>query len=260
MATDFIMNLFTALGESAKVDAVTKNTRDNVLWNECLIPWRRSPLWLLIRVFLHLFLTRVGMPEKQTSSIYKAFMVMLLSRILRSARVTGAHLGHDVIYTTSAKLLRRLQKMQDSQHYEGLLGTWSDQARFDLLVGHAVLSGKQQEMVEQSTRNIDLTTLRELNPEDYQDMSLPQLDEYCTRLMSLEDDVQASGFDPSTSWYPTFAGNTLPSPIGIFTDKSNFRLTSIENWVCFLGIVEKPRSGAFSTPPSLTMTLLLDLN
>lgn len=35
---------------------VWKNTRGEVMWHESLMPWRRSPVWLLIRVSLQLLL------------------------------------------------------------------------------------------------------------------------------------------------------------------------------------------------------------
>ncbi|PVH99843.1 hypothetical protein DM02DRAFT_710275 [Periconia macrospinosa] len=231
MATDFLMNLFTAIGELGEVDAITKNTRDDVLWDDCVIPWRRSPLWLLIRVFLHLFLGRIGTPRKETDSLYKAFMVMLLSRILRAARMTWAHVGDDGIHTTSAKLLRRLRKMEDSGKREGLLATWKDQSRCDILAAHSVLSGKQQEMIEDADTNIDLTALQNLNPEDDQDTTLPGLDEFLTQLMSARDDVQPSLSDPATSVYPSVTADILPTEIDEFgTDKIS-QLASIEKWV-----------------------------
>jgi hypothetical protein len=82
MVTDFLMNLIAAHGDTAEAARITKNTREDVLWNNCLKPWRRSPLWLLIRVSLQLLFTRNGVNMQPPDCLYKAFMVQLLSRLL----------------------------------------------------------------------------------------------------------------------------------------------------------------------------------
>ena len=46
---------------------IQKNIRDDVLWHKTYVPWRRSPLWLLLRVALQTTL-RVG----KCQALYKA--------------------------------------------------------------------------------------------------------------------------------------------------------------------------------------------
>lgn len=50
--TELLAEILCALGQEEAAQTLHKNTRDDVLWKKCLRPWRRSPLWLLVRVML----------------------------------------------------------------------------------------------------------------------------------------------------------------------------------------------------------------
>jgi hypothetical protein len=82
MVTDFIMNVISACGAPIDVERITKNTREDVLWSNCLTPWRRSPLWLLLRVSLQLLFARETPDTLHADSLYKAFMVFMFSQLL----------------------------------------------------------------------------------------------------------------------------------------------------------------------------------
>jgi hypothetical protein len=56
--TELFVGFLRGFGESASVSSISKNTRDEVLWMNAPAPWRRSPMWLLIRVSLQLILSR----------------------------------------------------------------------------------------------------------------------------------------------------------------------------------------------------------
>jgi hypothetical protein len=76
------MNVIAALGETTDTSRILKHTREEVLFNECARPWRRSPSWLLVRVTLQLLFSRKCAKMKYPHQMYKGFMVLLLSRIL----------------------------------------------------------------------------------------------------------------------------------------------------------------------------------
>ena len=86
LVTEFLMNVITALGESTDVKGITKSTREDVLWSDCRLPWRRSPLWLLVRVSLQLWFTRNAINTQVPDSLYKAFMICMLLQLLESVR------------------------------------------------------------------------------------------------------------------------------------------------------------------------------
>jgi hypothetical protein len=86
IVTDWLMNYIAALGELTNTIRISKNTREEVLWDHCKHPWRRSPLWLLIRVTLQLLFNRLGSTKQPLDGLYKAFVAQLLSRILDTVR------------------------------------------------------------------------------------------------------------------------------------------------------------------------------
>jgi hypothetical protein len=84
MVSQWLMSYIAAYGEQTNTVRISKNTREEVLWDDCRHPWRRSPLWLFIRVTLQLLFTRSGSTERPLHGLYKAFVAQLLSRILQS--------------------------------------------------------------------------------------------------------------------------------------------------------------------------------
>lgn len=102
----FVVHLLTgilrAVGREAKVERFVKRIADEVLWDDAKVPWRRCPLWLVVRVVLRMMLGH------QT---YKIFMVLFMARVLRLAvlrRVDG-----DTLFVMHAKLARRVYKLRD---------------------------------------------------------------------------------------------------------------------------------------------------
>jgi hypothetical protein len=91
MVTDYFMNLTAALGQITDAQRITKNTREEVLWNDCLNPWRRSPLWLLVRVSLQTLFTRRGSSMQPADGLYKAFTIQLLSCLLNMVCGSSAY-------------------------------------------------------------------------------------------------------------------------------------------------------------------------
>jgi hypothetical protein len=87
LVTDFLMTIITVLGEATDVKRIVKATREDVLWT-CKQPWRRSPLWLLVRVVLQLWFTRNATNLQSPDNLYKAFMICMLSRLLDRVRVS----------------------------------------------------------------------------------------------------------------------------------------------------------------------------
>lgn len=82
LVTDWLMNYIAAVGNTISTKRISKNTREEVLWNNCEYPWRRSPLWLLVRVTLQLLFRRQKTIKQSLEGLYKAFVVQLLSNVL----------------------------------------------------------------------------------------------------------------------------------------------------------------------------------
>ena len=82
LVTDLFMHLLSVVGQPADVLGIWKNTREDVLCKHSLHPWRRSPLWLLVRTTMQLQFARIS-----SIDVYKAAMVNMLARVLESAQV-----------------------------------------------------------------------------------------------------------------------------------------------------------------------------
>ncbi|QRV77950.1 kinase-like protein [Ceratobasidium sp. AG-Ba] len=104
----YISQLFTGIlrgiGEEIEPCRVVKRVADEVLWHNARRPWRRSPIWLIIRVALQTSIT--------SPSEYKHFMVYLHAHIL--GLCCNDSFSSDLLATMRMKMARRLLKVQDS--------------------------------------------------------------------------------------------------------------------------------------------------
>ena len=71
-----LVGILRGFGQPAEVDRITKRIGDEVLWCDALKPWRRSPLWLVLRVTLQTSL-------RVDDDLYKLFMLFFHAHLLR---------------------------------------------------------------------------------------------------------------------------------------------------------------------------------
>ncbi|KAJ7221940.1 hypothetical protein C8J57DRAFT_1593700 [Mycena rebaudengoi] len=86
---------------------VTKRINDHVLWKKALLPWRRSPKWLVIRVALQTTLKQWGVNERYG---YKVFIAFVLAKTLQLACTSDV--SDDVLFGMNAKIAGRIWKLQ----------------------------------------------------------------------------------------------------------------------------------------------------
>jgi hypothetical protein len=104
--TEMLTGILRGIGQPLDVLRIYKRTRDDVLWDRALKPWRRSPLWLLLRVALQ---TSLATREDGDHMPYKSFMVFFMARILQ--RSLPASLPSDLLFVMAAKISRRTLKL-----------------------------------------------------------------------------------------------------------------------------------------------------
>ena len=63
-----LTDILRAVKQPLDVPRIYKHTRDDVLLNDALTPWRRSPLWLVLRVALQTSLIRKDDEKPQCST------------------------------------------------------------------------------------------------------------------------------------------------------------------------------------------------
>ena len=87
VVTELFMNFLRPMAKDLKVMRLWKNTREEVMWNGSLRPWRRSQLWLLLRVSMQLVLSRHAAGARRKDNLYKSFMVFLMSYVRENCRL-----------------------------------------------------------------------------------------------------------------------------------------------------------------------------
>lgn len=99
--SELLVGILRGFGRPAVVDRITKRVGDEVLWDDAYTPWRRSPLWLILRISLQTSL--------RVSNMYKTFMLFFHSYLLRNSLCRN--FSSELLYTMRAKIARRLSKL-----------------------------------------------------------------------------------------------------------------------------------------------------
>ncbi|KAI9432130.1 hypothetical protein H4582DRAFT_2062144 [Lactarius indigo] len=98
--SELLVGILRGFGQPASVDRITKRIGDEVLWKDAYKPWRRSPLWLVIRAALQTSLDR---------DVYKTFILFFHAHLLRIC--TQRDFPSETLYVMRSKMARRLSKM-----------------------------------------------------------------------------------------------------------------------------------------------------
>ncbi|KAF8260955.1 hypothetical protein EI94DRAFT_1609035 [Lactarius quietus] len=100
--SELLVGILRGFGQPAVVDRITKRVGDEVLWDDAYTPWRRSPLWLILRVSLQTSL--------RVTNMYKTFMLFFHSYLLRTSLCRN--FPSELLYAMTAKIARRLSKLR----------------------------------------------------------------------------------------------------------------------------------------------------
>jgi hypothetical protein len=120
--TELLVGILRGYGQPAVVDRITKRIGDEVLLDTAVNspldkqlsrqdkrqdkqgedkPWRRSPLWLILRVSLQISLS--------ACSLYKPFILFFHAHLLRTC--THQDFPSELLYVMRVKMVRRLSKL-----------------------------------------------------------------------------------------------------------------------------------------------------
>ncbi|KAI6041743.1 hypothetical protein EDC04DRAFT_2980494 [Pisolithus marmoratus] len=106
--TELLTGILRAVGRPAEVQRINKRIGDDVVWHNSHLPWRRSSLWLLIRVVLQTTLSRNALGADG----YKTFMLFFMNGLANEALYDG--MPDDILHWVSVKISRRLTKLGKS--------------------------------------------------------------------------------------------------------------------------------------------------
>ena len=106
--SELLVGILRGYGQPAVVDRITKRIGDEILWDNAHKPWRRSPLWLTLRVTLQSSL-RAGY-------LYKPFILFFHTHLLRCC--VRQNFPSELLYVMRVKIARRLSKLGPAvSHY-----------------------------------------------------------------------------------------------------------------------------------------------
>jgi hypothetical protein len=98
--SQLLVGILRGFGQSTSVDRITKRIGDEVHWKDAYKPWRRSPLWLVIRVALQ---------TSMDHDIYKSFILFFHAHLLKIGIQRG--FPSETLYLMRVKVARRLSKL-----------------------------------------------------------------------------------------------------------------------------------------------------
>lgn len=224
IVTELFMGFLRAVGKPASVSRIWKNTREEVMFQNSHQPWRRSSLWLLVRVTLQLHFSRSEIQSKPERDGYKIFMLFLTSYILEHSLKFS--ISNDLIYAMNAKISRRLLKLNTS--IDGRILSFVQNT---VQNANKLLHARWSDVMSRDGQAFDLSVLRTLDfPLDAK-ITLPKLDEYLKSVTQRKISTTSVTFRP-ISENIMFLATELPSFLefqkgGYVT----YRLKAFEAWV-----------------------------
>ncbi|PVH93270.1 hypothetical protein DM02DRAFT_676940 [Periconia macrospinosa] len=229
LVTEYLINVLSAIGKPVVISGITKNTREDVLWSETLHPWRRSPLWLLVRVAIQIQLSRYSGTSLPASDLFKAGMVHVVATLLDAALAHHGSVDMDLLYTISIKLDRRLRKLKASQT-ELAYSLCAKSPLLSLSNANHFMKNNWKRMARNQEQNIDMDGIATLQVEDDVDLSIPKLDQFICQINARSHQPATSKFLPDFS-FPKFSATELPALSDTSKEASFFQLAAIEKWV-----------------------------
>ncbi|KAM4057152.1 hypothetical protein HRG_003996 [Hirsutella rhossiliensis] len=169
LVTDLLSSFLLSNGKSSPGKVIWKNTREEVnLSDGKSRPWKRSAVWLLLRVSLQQIMSPT-LKGTQSDGIYKRWMIFHLAQLLREA--TAARLASELIACMSGKLARRLVKLDLKEHEH-----WMSQVSEHLRNATELLESRWHKTIEAHTQLLGFTRLAAPDVEADTRFNLPELD------------------------------------------------------------------------------------
>ncbi|KAJ5724234.1 hypothetical protein N7488_002269 [Penicillium malachiteum] len=223
MVTEFFMSILRPLSNNMEALQIEKHVREEVMWNDSLMPWRRSPLWIFVRVTLQLVLAR-SLDQASGRRVYKEFMVFFMSHL---AKNLSHAVSNEELFMMNAKVTRRLLK----------LGTPLDSGCFSILEANlrytsAETKARWQQTMTGHRRSLDLSPLAALDCQRDTQCDIPTFDRYVQEISTRAQDSESqSTFSPAFKIHVYQEGD-LPDLFNPSQDGYGlFDLVALEEWV-----------------------------
>lgn len=186
LITQMLMPLLDTIGSPVQVPLLQKRVRDEVNIDESLLPWRRHPFWLILRVAVQRQLC-LGAGDLKGRALYKMLMVITFAQFLTEC---SGKLRPELTLLLRSKVCRRLAKMEmekDQQDDAGIYQGFFDSS--NAWLSDAIESVNKQSTLawrsfrEKTTRKVERLPSR-ASPNDFR-LSLPASGDYLDSLLRL---------------------------------------------------------------------------
>ncbi|KAL5332674.1 hypothetical protein BJX70DRAFT_404369 [Aspergillus crustosus] len=223
IVTEFFMTFLRPRCTVLESVQILKNTREEVLWLDCSLPWRRSSLWLLVRVTLQLTLKRLCTEKSLSDDLYKHFMVYYCSVIMHAS---SGNMCDEDQYIMKAKVAHRLRKLDLSY-----CPAWFPYVQTSLQEANNAIQKSWCNIMGSSNLQLDTVGLKKLDFGKDVGCSLPELDKWIRTINERGHTLSTADFQPpsnilhlQSTEIPSFS--RLDDP-----DYRDLSLAAVENWV-----------------------------
>jgi len=220
--SELFFGMLRGIGETKYTTfAISKHTRDEVLWKDARRPWRRSSMWLLLRATLQLTITRAS---DGSTALYKNVLLLLMKRLLSLARQLD--ISAELLFTMHAKIDRRRQKLVATGSLDSKIATTLDQI---LGVSNKKIVTRWNSIRASSIVDAPLGVLSTLNFHQDTTVALPFLDQYIESIPLRANTTSQHIFKPGCGLLPPTRGiPDLPDQAGPYAAQN---LRVFEQWI-----------------------------
>ncbi|KAH7245149.1 hypothetical protein BKA59DRAFT_418054, partial [Fusarium tricinctum] len=221
IVNELLMSFLRGAGKQVEVEGIRKHTREEINYNSSKLPWRRSPVWLLIRVGLQLTMSRLS---GGSHGIYKRFMSYLMAQAF--LRANQAPVSSELLHIMMTKISHRLCKL------EGLRDDkWLSTVHGIISTASKTLNERWDRIRNHSEEQMDIAFLASTEIKDHLFFSLPKIDDFLRTISRRGNNNDTTTFLPVTH-VSSFNADSLPL-VRTPRDSSYvlFSLAMIESWV-----------------------------
>lgn len=230
LVTELLTGILRGISEGGASDTntrrITKHTREDIIFEKKeLLPWRRSPLYLLIRVAIQLKLEDSG--SKDEGAVYKSFMLFFMASLLKKGLDTYPIFPMDMLFMMNRRVARKSFKLGDR-----CLGFASDLASDMISSASEHLRSVWSDLEAGSETSIDFSSI---HPADDLKQSLKQpgfthiLRKF--HVNGLPNIEAAKTFVPNAAHHVAQTSNAVPDADLLFKGDCTTALMDIETWV-----------------------------
>ncbi|GAB1318054.1 ubiquitinyl hydrolase 1 [Madurella fahalii] len=221
LVTDMLMATLSGVGRGVEPQRISKRSWEQVNWDNSLLPFHRSPTWLLVRAALRLMLDRQPSQEGHRS-LYKAVTTFHHSWLLNQAIL--AHLDSDLRFAMSAKLVRRLVKLNPQQEL-----AWLRKARKIIAKNYTALELRWQRVQAEIVPN-QVCHLGQLRFQPDSNLRLKRLSQHLAWIQSRCLYSQGTAGSGDKTKFTRFPASELPDLSSSGTLEA-FVLLDFETWM-----------------------------